>query len=283
MNRITLSYIFILVFIINGCASQKQKLSSFFFLQMADTQFGFFSNNQEFTRETENFERAIAEANRLRPAFVVVCGDLVNKPGDDEQVREYKRIASRLDSSIPLYNVPGNHDVGNVPTPETLAEYKSDFGDDHYTFDHGGLHAIVVNSSLMKNPDSAREEADAHERWLQAELDRPDVLKNKLIVVFMHHSLFLQEPLERDDYFNFSEDRRRHYLDLFKASGVRYVFAGHYHRNALGQAGDLEMVTTGPVGRPLGNDPSGFRIVVLEGNSLRHAYHDLDSIPKIVE
>ena len=99
----------------------------------------------------------------------------------------------------------------------------------------------------------------------------------------MHHSLFLQSPEETDDYFNFATDRRQHYLDLFKAHNVRYVFAGHYHRNALGRAGDLEMITTGPIGRPLGADPSGFRVVIVTGNSLRHVYHSLDSLPFIVD
>jgi hypothetical protein len=56
---------------------------------MADTQFGFFSTplllarfgwswtKDRFERETEHFDNAIAAANRLDPAFVVVCGDLV--------------------------------------------------------------------------------------------------------------------------------------------------------------------------------------------------------------
>ena len=139
MNKTALSSIFILFLILTGCASQKNRGDSFFFLQMADTQFGFFSDNRGFEKETANFEKAIAEANRLRPAFVVVCGDLVNKPGDSAQIREYKRIASRLHPSIPLYNVAGNHDVGNIPTGETLGQYRRDFGQDYYAFRSGSL------------------------------------------------------------------------------------------------------------------------------------------------
>lgn len=249
---------------------------------MADTQFGFFTDNKGVQKETENFEKAIAEANRLRPEFVVVCGDLVNKPGDVEQVGEYKRIASMLNPSIPIYNVAGNHDVGNIPTPESLARYREDFGPDYYAFEKGDLFAIVVNSSLMKDPDSAREESAMQDEWLQTTLQRAHAMKNKLIVVFMHHSLFLETPNEKDQYFNFAGLNRARYLNLFKDNGVRYVFAGHYHRNALGRAGDLEMVTTGPVGRPLGKDPSGFRIITVDGQSIKHAYYSLDSIPDVV-
>ena len=99
----------------------------------------------------------------------------------------------------------------------------------------------------------------------------------------MHHSLFLKDAEEKDEYFNFPGPKRAHYLNLFRDHGVKYVFAGHYHRNAFGRAGDLEMVTTGPVGRPLGKDPSGFRIVVLDDNSLHHTYYSLDSIPDFVK
>src|SRR5438093_12906943 len=83
----------------------------FFFIQMADPQFGFFTANQDFARETVNFERAIGAANRLHPAFVVVCGDLTHRQGDAAQIAEYRRIAAQLDSSIKLYNVAGNHDL----------------------------------------------------------------------------------------------------------------------------------------------------------------------------
>src|SRR5512137_1792627 len=71
--------------------------SPFFFIQLSDTQFGFSAGDAEFAQETANFEFAVATANRLRPAFVVMTGDLVNKPGDAAQIAEYKRIAATLD------------------------------------------------------------------------------------------------------------------------------------------------------------------------------------------
>ena len=49
------------------------------FIVMSDPQFGMFTQNRNFEHETANFEFAIATANRLKPAFVVVDGDLVNK------------------------------------------------------------------------------------------------------------------------------------------------------------------------------------------------------------
>jgi predicted MPP superfamily phosphohydrolase len=93
----------------------------FFFLQFSDTQFGMFTADKDFAQETANFELAIATANRLKPAFVVVTGDLVNKPGDAAQIAEFHRIARKLDPAIKLYHVAGNHDLENTPTPATVA------------------------------------------------------------------------------------------------------------------------------------------------------------------
>src|SRR5436189_3759399 len=84
---------------------------SFFFVQMSDPQFGFFTPNAGFKQETENFSKAIAAANRLRPAFVVVTGDLTHRQGDSAQIAEYHRIVAQLDPRIAVHNVPGNHDL----------------------------------------------------------------------------------------------------------------------------------------------------------------------------
>src|SRR3954466_3203645 len=110
-----------------------------FFIQMSDPQFGMYAENKDFRQETINFEFAIATANRLRPKFVVICGDLINEAGNAAQANEFHRIAAKLDPAIKLYNVPGNHDVENVPTPESLAAYRKGFGPDYYTFRSGDL------------------------------------------------------------------------------------------------------------------------------------------------
>ncbi len=70
------------------------------------------------------------------------------------------------------------------------------------------------------------------------------------------------------------------YLELFEKYKVRQIFAGHYHRNSGGRSGNIEMITTGPVGRPLGSDSSGFRIVNVDGTSINHKYYPLDSLPE---
>lgn len=265
-----------------SCSVSKHQTKPYFFIQMSDPQFGMFTDNKSFEQETKNFEQAIAEANRLHPAFVIICGDLVNKVGDAPQIAEYKRISAKLDKNIPLYSVAGNHDVGNNPTSASIADYRKNIGPDYYTFENGNLFGIVLNSSLIKEPGAAKPEAAAQEAWVASALEKGRKSK-KMIVVFQHHSWFLKEGNEADQYFNISTRLRNKYLSLFQQYGIKYVFAGHYHRNAFGQTESLTMVTTGPVGKPLGPDKSGFRIVTIQGSNVTYNYYALDSIPQGIE
>jgi 3',5'-cyclic AMP phosphodiesterase CpdA len=254
-----------------------------FFIQMSDPQFGMYSENRDFAQETANFEFAVATANRLKPAFVVITGDLVNKAGDAAQIAEYKRIAAKLDRSIKLYSAPGNHDVGNEPTPASLAAYREHFGRDYYSFRSGELTGIVLNSALIQHPEKAQADYDKQLSWLRSELERARKDGAREIVVFQHHPWFIQSPDEPAQYFNIPRERRKLYLDLFRRYGVRYVFAGHLHHSAEGRDGSIQMVTTGPVGKPLEGGRSGMRICIAGEGGIRYEYAEFGNMPNRVE
>lgn len=249
------------------------------FIQLSDPQFGMYANNQGFEHETANFEFAIATANRLKPAFVVVTGDLINQPGNAAQAAEYQRVAARLDPKIRLFNVPGNHDVGNEPTSYSLTAYRERFGPDYYTFRVGDIAGFVLNSNLEKAPQNVPEEAVKMEKWLQVELAKARQDGVKHLIVFQHISFFLADPGEEDQYFNIPRETRLRYLEILHQYGVRQVFAGHYHRNAWGTDGNLEMVTSGPVGMPLGGGKSGIRVVTVADSGVTHKYFDFGELP----
>jgi len=265
-------------------AAQNQPAPPFFFVQMSDPQFGMFTADKDFAQETLNFELAIATANRWHPAFVVVTGDLVNKAGDAGQIAEYRRIAARLDRSIPLYNIPGNHDVENAPTSPSVAAYVKTFGPDHYSFRAQSLYGIVLDSTVIAAPDGVRAEYDTQDRWLSDELARAQASGARHVVVFQHHPWFLNTADEADGYFNIPLARRTDLLARFKAAGVRYLISGHYHRNALARDGDIEMITSGPVGMPLGQGTqSGLRVVIVRDSGLEHRFYALGELPNAID
>lgn len=275
--------LFSFLLLLGGCAaSKKSSNQNFYFIQMSDPQFGMFTENKSFEKETKNFEKAIAEANRLKPRFVVVTGDLINRNGDAAQIAEYKRIAALLHPSIALYNVPGNHDVGNIPTPADITAYRAAFGKDYYSFTQASVLGIVLNSIYLHSPQNVPQQAQEQERWLINLLAGAKEKKYKHLLVFLHHPFFLKQEAEADEYFNIPTATRNRFLELFRLNGIQYIFAGHYHRNAFAQSPGLEMVTTGPVGKPMGADSSGFRIVKVNKEKLQHRYYSLDSIPAAI-
>jgi 3',5'-cyclic AMP phosphodiesterase CpdA len=255
----------------------------FFFIQLSDPQFGMFTDNKDFAQETANFEFAVATVNRLRPAFVVITGDLVNKPGNVVQIVEILRIAGKIDRSIPVYNVVGNHDIENVPTPVSIAAYTNHFGPDHYTFRRAGFVGIVLNSIVIHSPRQTTNQLAAQERWLRTELERARDNGARHVVVFQHHPWFLKTADEPDQYFNIPRERRAAHLALFREFGVKYLFSGHYHRNAIARDGDMEAVTTGPVGMPQGGDKSGLRVVIVRDDRIEHRYYHFGEIPNRID
>jgi 3',5'-cyclic AMP phosphodiesterase CpdA len=270
-----------------GCSRLLRGISGgrgpFFFIQMSDPQFGMFSGNKDFEKETDLFEKAIAHANRLRPRFVVVTGDLINEPGNEEQAGELRRIAGRLKRGIPLHWVAGNHDVESVPTPKSLAWLRKTLGPDWYAFDQGGCRFIVLNSCLIQQPANAPYEAERQMEWLRRDLEATRGRDCRHIIVFMHHPVCLTSRGEEDGYFALPRKARIPFLDLLHKYEVSAVFSGHCHRNAYCTDGDLELVATGPVGKPLGDDPSGFRIVEVYADRLKHKYCGFDDVPERVE
>jgi len=265
--------------VVPGAASAQD----FFFLQMSDPQFGMYTANASFAQETTNLELGIATANRLHPAFVVMSGDLVNKPGDKAQIEEYLRITHKLDLGIPLYSIAGNHDVGNVPTPESLAAYRQTFGKDYYSFRNGPMKGIVLNSSIIQHPEKVMDEEAEQRQWLEEELKRAIAEHVQWIVIFQHIPWFLHNADEPDQYFNIPRETRIRYLKILKDGGVRYDFAGHFHQNSEGKDDAFEMVTTGPIGKPLGDATSGIRIVSVSERGLCHRYYGLGNLPNQVD
>ena len=144
------------------------------FALMADVQLGMLEGNypasgESWETEKEMAARCVAHINAIqpRPKFVIVCGDLVDQappaarstvhqPAAGEegslnrrQMADFKKIFSQVDTEIPLVCVCGNHDVGDMPNRNTVAQWRRDYGDDYYEFWCGGCRFLVLNSQLF--------------------------------------------------------------------------------------------------------------------------------------
>jgi len=267
------------------------------FIQMADPQFGMYSSVSKFSeadkaerrqrginieysgpileglaKETSLFTEAIETANKIKPDFVVICGDMVHSSDSEEQFQELMRISRLLNKDIKLYWVAGNHDVGDKPTRAGLAKYKEQFGEYNYSFQEENCYFIVLNSSICYDPGSVPDEWDNLISFLEKELQIAASVQKRHKIIFMHHPLYLNDPNEGDNYFVIPSMRRAKIIDLITEYDVSAVFTGHLHRNNYRKIGNTELVSTGPVGFPLGEDPSGIRHVRMDDNSLTHEY-----------
>ena len=81
----------------------------------------------------KTFTLAVDQINKLKPDFVVICGDLVNK-ANEKSWADFNRIKSGF--KIPCHCAAGNHDVENQPTAESLKLYREKIGKDYYAVDH---------------------------------------------------------------------------------------------------------------------------------------------------
>lgn len=231
-----------------------------------------------FEWDARRYQLAITAANELKPDFVVVGGDMIDDLSDADQIDEFFRITGRLNDQIPIRWVPGNHDVAfdaAVPTAESIARYRSLFGDDFYRFEHGPALFVVINSVVATHPERVPDEWEAQLAFLRSSLaEAAD--GGRRVILLGHHPLFVQAADEADSYWNVPHEQRSAILALLHEHDVRIGFAGHRHRNGLAWDGDFQMVTSGPVGFPLGDDPSGFRVVEVSEHGVTHRYVPLD-------
>lgn len=275
--------LFILVFVLCLMAlpGQSQKRNStdpFFIIQVTDPQFGMFESDKGFGMETVLYEKAITAINRLKPDFVVITGDLVNKKGDAGQIAEFKRITSGINSKIPVYYSPGNHDIGESPKKSDIDAFIASYGHDRFAFIHKKTLLIGLNSCLIKSsvPDYEQKQFE----WLEKELSKGR--KAKQIIIFSHYPFFIKSFDEPVSYSNIPPETRKRYIALFDEYNVDVVFAGHLHNNGTAKSGDLEMITTSSVGKPLGNAPSGIRIIKVYPDRTESTYFGLDEIPETI-
>ena len=258
--------IFLVVFGFSFQICAKTPRAQFTFVQITDMQMGMISKNLNYDEEERLYKLAIAEINLLKPKFVIITGDFVNNRTDTNQIKAFKQL-TLISKRIPTYLIPGNHDVGQLPNKESLDFYFKHYSSDKFEFEYKGLQFIGINSSLI---NSGTEQEKEQLIWLK------NTLKNtKGRIIFSHHPFFIADINEKDSYSNIPLQKRLDYMQLFKENGVKMIFAGHYHNNAIALYDGIQMITTSAVGKQLGKVKSGFRLITVYKDSISHKYVEL--------
>ena len=240
---------------------------SFVFMQLTDPQIGFRDKTDGYVWTDSLMNAAVEAVNRISPACVVITGDLVNNTADSLQKAIYKKNLALIDPKIPVYALPGNHDM-RPWTEENHEAFLQFNGYDRFSFKQKGCAFIGFDSCCIK--DTIETVENEQLAWLKQELGKAKGCRQ--IFLFTHCPVIRERIDEEEDYFNFPIPKRKEYIDLFKQYGVTALFAGHTHKNYHTTYEGIEFITAGPVGAPLHGGFSGVDVVRVGKKDFSHEF-----------
>ena len=160
--------------------------------------------------------------------FAFICGDLTPSGRPSEFVPFQEALNA---SSVPVYTMPGNHDVKT----DGPGEYVSRLGPTEYSFEYAGITFTVVDSSSLNITSQ-------QVGWMRETFDAADKK-----VVLTHVPCY--DPFG-DNHTLYPESSER-MLDFASSDDVDVVFTGHIHAFNYTEIGDTEFVITGGAGANL--------------------------------
>lgn len=273
MRQETLKWIVLAIFLyILPSTFGKSDKELFRFVQLTDPQLGFISENKNCEEEIRLYAKTVRYINKIKPKFVVITGDLVHNRMDTNQVNSFNRITSSIHKSIPVYIIPGNHDIGMVPTQVSLDSFMLSHRSDRFEFTYKNVQFIGINSCLIQ---SGLKQDSIQFDWLKANLKKHPQMRK---VLFTHQPFFTKTLDEKDNYDNIARPSRINYLQMMKDNGVVSVFSGHFHKNAEANYEGIDLVISSAVGKSLGDVGSGLRIVKVYKKNIVHQFIELKNI-----
>jgi hypothetical protein len=206
---------------LTGCAGVNGRAAAdeFYFVQLSDTHWGF--NGPKINPDAAGtLHKAVAAVNELAraPDFVMFTGDLTHTTDDPKERRnrlaQFREIVSELKVKT-VHFMPGEHDAAL----DNGAAFQEFFGKTHYTFDHKGVHFIVLDNVS----DPAAKVGEAQLAWLADDLK--GLAPDAKIVVFTHRPLFDLYP-----QWDWATRDGEQVMALLMPHANVTVFYGHIHQ-----------------------------------------------------
>ena len=236
-------------------------------------------------RSNRRVRAIVAMINAHRPDLVIHLGDLVHPPpglpGHAPAIAAVKEILAGLEA--PLHVLPGNHDIGDKPSPwmpakavraDWLEAHNAAFGATPAIVDHGDISLLLLNAPLLNSGLAAEAVQWAYMKQQLASR------RGRRLLVFLHYPPFLVTPDEPGHYDNLDEPARGRLLALLRRHGAEAVLAGHVHNLFLHADGDMriyvapstsfvrrdyaEMFRIGPLAEHGREDPAKLGFLLLE-------------------
>ena len=237
-----------------------------------------FDDRKIFEHSVSLLNAVIDKIIEAKPHFVLVPGDL-SKDGEEAVHLAVAAALERIKAAdIPVFVIPGNHDVNNpesvrfdadttsrIPnvSPARFAEIYRDFGYDAAIERDPSSLAYVVEPSpglWLLALDACRYDLSAKEThehtagsftperlaWVKKMLERARA-ENKAVIVMMHHGVVEHFPGQKKQFAAYIVEDNDAFSRMLAEYGVRAVFTGHFHaQNIAGAWWDARDVKSTP-------------------------------------
>jgi len=206
---------------------------------------------QDIHSQAEKYASLLDKVKVGEAAFAVLNGDMDNDPKDEAQV-----YSGHLDLSVkrfakkkPFILVRGNHETRGDFARKLFDIYPHSSGRYYYSFSHGGVYFMVLDSGEDKpddHPDyrglAAFENYLAEQaKWIEQELKSSDAKSARYRIVFSHRPVYVSYvvPLEGRASMHSLAALSKLWAPLFVKGNVDLVISGHTHRHEWRQ-GDIK-------------------------------------------
>jgi hypothetical protein len=204
-----------------------------------------------------SFDRLRAIIDSVRPAFVLISGDLVRDAlrVSEAEARGYYELYVRESARIPVpvWNAPGNHEIFGIERHLSLVAashplygrgmYRHYLGPDYYSFTFGGVHVVALNTVDIADLFYYGHVDSTQLRWLERDLAQ---LAPTTPVVTFNHIPFFSSALALNGYtedppaptlirvngrdqFRHVVSNARDVLALLSARPYPLALGGHFH------------------------------------------------------
>lgn len=239
---------------------------------------------------SKGLRQALADAKSKGVDFIVFGGDIVDldglQPKDsliaDSLINVFKAIVD--ESGLSSFFTIGNHDryytFNNEPDKAGFSLFNEYFGETYYSFDHKGVHFIVLNSVQINDSANNYNVGPEQVEWLKSDLS--SLVPQIPVVVFTHvpfQSLYYPavEGVVKDvDMFsNFKE-----VWDILLEYDLKVILQGHQHLHEELLVNGTHFVTGGAVSAawwsgPLLNTEEGYMLINVD-NEIEFTWEYID-------
>jgi 3',5'-cyclic AMP phosphodiesterase CpdA len=251
----------------------------------------------------EGFKKAIDTINIINPDFVLTGGDLVmdvlnqTYGRSDSLYNLYEEQVKHF--NMPVYNTVGNHEVygwhseqeGIGDHPEFGKKmYENRLGDRYYSFDHKGLHFMVLDGIYRGESGRYVGRIDSLQmEWIRKDLQQLD--KTTPVALSVHIPFITARTQLVDGALAPNSEglvvaNAREVLLEFLDYNLKLVLQGHLHfLEDIFVNNQIHFITAGAVsGRwwsntPESNPEEGFLLVRVKGEELEWEYVDYGWTP----